>query len=251
MTKTPFFIRKARLDLIRSQNDDHLAVMRFRLLGKKIQFLAEDIWNWLSAPRVIALLMLLGGMLGFFMDYAFQQEYPVARSLSLENIEPEVGSIVRQDLPRQLKGAELRFSILKGAILEGADLRKTDLLATDLSGAHLNGANLQAANLRAANCARTDLRGAALEGSNLTDANLKDANISENFPICDRKTVMPDGTFWSSNHDLYRFVDPNGEDFWEVPSDKFVNIEDQRSVPEQMPSGNCQDRARYRIRKSI
>lgn len=321
MTKTPFFIRKARLDLIRSQNVDHLAVMRFRLLGKKILFLAEDIWNWLSAPRVIALLMLLGGMLGFFMDYAFQQEYSVAWSLSLENnvfiamgpefvsiaigvliidwanarfqreqkveglirqlksefistsldalaelrvtgwlydgtlerenltqanlpdadlvahhfIEPEVGSIVRQDLPPQLKGAELRFTILKGAILEGADLSKTNLVAADLRDANLRCADLQAANLRAVGFIRTDLRGSNLGGANLTDANLKDAIIRENFPICDRKTVLPDGTYWSSNHDLYRFVDPNREDFWEAPVDKFIKIEDQFEDKKAVP----------------
>ena len=53
-------------------------------------------------------------------------------------------------------------------------------------------------------------------GSNLRDANLKDAIISKDFPISDRKTVLPDGTYWSSNHDLDRFVDQNREDFWEA-----------------------------------
>ena len=312
MTKTPFYIRKARLELIRSQNVDKLAVLRFQLLRKKIQFLTEDIWDWLSAPRVIALLMLFGGMLGLVMDYFSQQGYPVAWSLSLENnifiamcpnivsiaigvliidwanarvskqhkkeeliyllqsefsskplealaelrasgwlydgtlerenltqvklqdanflssffFEPEIGSKVRKPLSPKLKGAGLKFTCLKGANLAGADLRKADLFAVDLSGAQLNGANLQAANLWAADCSRTDLRGAALDGSNLTDANLKDAIITKNFPICDRKTVLPDGTYWSSNHDLYRFVEQSREDFWEAPSDKLVKIED-------------------------
>jgi hypothetical protein len=49
------------------------------------------------------------------------------------------------------------------------------------------------------------------------DANLKDAIISEDFPLCDRKTVLPDGTYPSSNHDLYRFVDHNRGDFWKAP----------------------------------
>ena len=308
MNGTPFFIRKAQLDLIRAQNVENYVVLRFRLIGKKIQFLVEDIWNWLSAPRVIALLMLLGGMLGFIMDYAFQQEYPVAWSLSLENnvfivmspefvsiaigvliidwanartqkqqkveeliyqlqsessiksldaltelrangwlydgtlerenltqanlqdanfptsffFEHEVGSVVKQDLSPKLKGTVLRFACLKSANLVGADLKKANLFSADLSGAQLIGANLGAANLQAADCTGSDLRGAVLEASNLKDANLKDAIISEKFPTCDQKTILPDGTYWSSNHDLYRFVDPNREDFWEATSDKFV-----------------------------
>jgi uncharacterized protein YjbI with pentapeptide repeats len=292
--------------------------MQFRLIRKKIQFLTEDIWDWLSAPRIIALLMFLGGMLGLVMDYISQQGYQITWSQSLENnifiamspnivsiaigvliidwanarvsklhkkeeliyllqsefsakplealaefrasgwlydgtleranltqaklqdanflssffFEPEVGSIVRLHLSPKLKGAGLKFTCLKGANLVGADLRNTDLFATDLSGAQLNGAKLQSASLRAADCTRTDLRGAALNGSNLTDANLKDANISENFPLCDQKTVLPDGTYWSSNHDLYRFVDQSREDFWEAPNDKVDKIEDHRNVPE-------------------
>ncbi len=127
------------------------------------------------------------------------------------------------------------FSSLSGAILEGADLRDTDLISADLSGVQLNGANLRGANLRAADCSGADLRGAVLAGSNLINADLKSAIISEIFPQCDRKTVLPDGTYWSSIHDLYRFVDQSRGDFWEAPGDKFVKIEDQFEDEKAVP----------------
>jgi uncharacterized protein YjbI with pentapeptide repeats len=303
MAKTPFYLRKAQTELIRSRYADRPTVQRLRLLGTKVQFLADDIWYWLSAPRVIALLMLVGGALGLALDYAYQRSHLDAGPMSMENnvfialspefisiaigiliidwangrvqhrqqvealihqlrsastslsqdalaelrtyswlydgtlegedltqanlqdadllisflYETEDGSIVRQRIQPKLKGADLKFICLKGANLAGADLGKADLLAADLRGARLSGANLQLANLHAAECSGADFRGAALQGSNLTDANLKDALIGESIPICDRKTVLPDGTHWSSNQDLYRFVNQNNADFWQAP----------------------------------
>lgn len=303
MAKTPFFLRKAQSDLIKAQDADRRAVLGFRLLGTKMKFLIEDIWNWFSAPRVISVLILIGGMLGLALDWAYKRGHLNKLPLSLEDnvlialspeyvgiaisvliidwanarvqkqqhkqelisrlmsesvsissdalaelsasgwlydgtleredlteanlpdakmvtsfiFEPQVGFFVRLPLPAKLKSAVLRFACLRGGNLEEADLSKTDLFGADLRGASLKMTNLKAANLRSADCTGMDLRGAALGGSNLADANLKDVIISEPFPVCDGKTILPDRNYWSSNDDFYRFVDQSREDFWKAP----------------------------------
>ena len=63
----------------------------------------------------------------------------------------------------------------------------------------LCGANLRNANLQAANLWQTDLRGADLTGADLTDANLPGT-------LFDESTILPDGTHWSPQSNLARFV---------------------------------------------
>lgn len=84
-----------------------------------------------------------------------------------------------EELPRivkgaQLKQADLRYASARGAFLMKADLRGAQLNKADLSGAQLQGTNLEGAMLQGAN-----LRDALLQGANLRDAQLQGANLDE------------------------------------------------------------------------
>jgi hypothetical protein len=70
-------------------------------------------------------------------------------------------------------------------------------MMADLLGADMSGANLQETNLKEAN----------LEGTCLRNFLLGDAIFSE-------KTTLPDGSKWTPNIDLMRFVDREHDDFW-------------------------------------
>jgi len=131
--------------------------------------------------------------------------------------ELETGELVRKSVPPSFGNANLRYACLKDAILVGADLSAVDLQSANLNGAQLKDAHLRMSNLRHADCARADLRGVSLEACDMEGANLKDAIISEPLARCDSRTVPPDGTYWSSDGDLYRFVDRSRQDFWEPP----------------------------------
>jgi hypothetical protein len=131
--------------------------------------------------------------------------------------ELETGQIVRENVPPALGNADLRYARLKDAILVGANLSAAGLQSANLNGAQLEGAHLEKSILRNADCASADLRGVSLEACDMEGANLKDAIISEPLPRCDIRTKLPDGTYWSSDEDLYRFVDRSRQDFWEPP----------------------------------
>jgi hypothetical protein len=87
-------------------------------------------------------------------------------------------------------------------------------------GANLRGADLATAYLRGAWFVNADLEGVDLSGTNLmgaifTGANLQNARLDG--AEYDEKTVLPDGTPWSTGADLARFTDPDHPDFWRAP----------------------------------
>ncbi len=99
---------------------------------------------------------------------------------------------------------------LTDGTLSGARLH-----SANLQGADLREANLQRADLYAANLQGADLRGAVLRKAYLGLANLRGAYLSR--AKFDEDTVLPDGTRWTHDSDLVRFVDANHPDFW-VPT---------------------------------
>ncbi|MEM7022906.1 MAG: pentapeptide repeat-containing protein, partial [Pseudomonadota bacterium] len=99
------------------------------------------------------------------------------------------------DLPRNLRGRDLRFAFLVGADLRGADLRGSDLTGAmlneaDLSKARLDcvdrvqcvalkGASLRNARLDGADLAGAGMHGSHLDGASLAEASLHNANLAE------------------------------------------------------------------------
>ncbi len=81
------------------------------------------------------------------------------------------------ELPRLIKGAQLRKADLRYAYAIGAFLVNADLVRANLQGAHLFGANLQGADLSGAELQGADLREAVLQEASLFDANLQGANL--------------------------------------------------------------------------
>lgn len=116
-----------------------------------------------------------------------------------------------------LKGANLQFANLQGADFQFANLQRTDLSyanlqKADFTQADLRGANLVMANLRGATLLHTNLAGA-----NLTMANLREVGREQDYfvPIrFDSMTILPDGTKWTQETDIRRFVDPEHPNFW-------------------------------------
>jgi hypothetical protein len=303
MAKTSRFLRKRRSELNQSRYAARPAARYLRLFRARLGYFWEDFRAWLTHPHIIALLMLVGGMIGLTLDYAYERFFQDAWTLSLENNifivmgpefvsiaigvliidwantalqqgrqketlinrlrsqaaspaqdtldelrasgwlydgtlesenlsqvnlqgadlrttvidELETGDIVRTSVPPSFGNANLRYACLQDAILVGADLSAVDLQSANLNGAQLKDAHLRTSNLRHADCARADLRGVSLEACDMEGANLKDAIIGEPLPRCDSRTKLPDGTYWSSDGDLYRFVDRSRRDFWEPP----------------------------------
>ena len=78
--------------------------------------------------------------------------------------------------------------------------------------AHLRKANLKGANLLFADLRLVDLKEANLQQVDLREAKLQQANLEG--AEWDEKTIMPDGTQWTSNSDLRRFTNPNHPRFW-------------------------------------
>jgi uncharacterized protein YjbI with pentapeptide repeats/O-antigen/teichoic acid export membrane protein len=121
------------------------------------------------------------------------------------------------DLSRSnFRGADLLKAQLQGATLTGADfqdahlgeaqlqearLMDADLQRAALTGAILTGADLTGAILQAAYLDAADLSGANLTGADLQWARLDNAQFDET-------TVLPDGTLWTPEVDLYRFIRP-------------------------------------------
>lgn len=104
----------------------------------------------------------------------------------------------------------LQDGSVRKANLKRANLENGDLGECDLRGAQLNRANLRHARLWA------DLRGASLLGADLTAALLKDPAYPPGVRevIFDEHTVLPDGSHWSPDTDMTRFLDPAHPAYW-------------------------------------
>jgi hypothetical protein len=111
-----------------------------------------------------------------------------------------------------LEGANLYDTDMRGISLEGCNLQGAYMLDANLSGANLSQANLQGADMSWCN-----LKGAFMGEANLKGAWLLQANMQEAFVKTtqfDNTTRLPDGTRWSSEVHVPRFVDPRRPDFW-------------------------------------
>lgn len=92
---------------------------------------------------------------------------------------------------------EFRQSILRGA----------NLSDTDCSATHFGHCNLYAVDFENAN-----LTGTVFFGADLSEANLRGVLFIEHK--MDENTILPDGSKWSYQADLSRFVDPEHPHFW-------------------------------------
>ncbi len=90
-----------------------------------------------------------------------------------------------------LEGAVLWKANLQQAVLHRAKLQRSNLNETTLRGAELNGARLEGSMLWMAD----------LQGAYIVDANVEGATF--------HSATLPDGTTWSEDEDLGRFVDPS------------------------------------------
>jgi uncharacterized protein YjbI with pentapeptide repeats len=114
-----------------------------------------------------------------------------------------------------LAGANLSYADLWEANLERAYLYETDLRDAFAIGADLTNANLSEANLQNAHFQLAFLIGAKLNGANLKGVNLEKALLEgvdlgegEEQVIFDETTILPDGTYWTSETDMTRFTHP-------------------------------------------
>ncbi|MFZ4828632.1 MAG: pentapeptide repeat-containing protein [Phototrophicaceae bacterium] len=98
-------------------------------------------------------------------------------------------------------------TVLDNAILEHANLTEANLFKTQLWGADLREALLIRANLSQAMLIHADLRGA-----NLTDANLYRVHLWG--ALLNEFTILPDGSYWSTQTDLSRFINPMSPYYW-------------------------------------
>lgn len=97
---------------------------------------------------------------------------------------------------------ELRAS---GYLFDGTLYGKAVKLA-NLSGANLRDANLSGLSLRSANLQNAIFAGANLKGADLRYANLEGAIL--NNAQFDRKTILPNEQYWSSDTNLEQFTSP-------------------------------------------
>ncbi len=93
-------------------------------------------------------------------------------------------SMVGENVPLDLSGADLSTAglirvDLSGADLSGAKLTEAELLGANLRGANLSGANLEGADMRMADLAEARLNNASVRGANLSQANLKGADLTD------------------------------------------------------------------------
>lgn len=132
------------------------------------------------------------------------------RSANLENANLSNANFSNVNLHRaHLKGADLWATKLDDADLSGAwlnearlwqaSLRNANLWQVRLHDANLRQADLTGASLNDARLPNADLREANLTEADLQGANLKDAQFNE-------KTRLPDGSYWTSETDMYQFT---------------------------------------------
>jgi uncharacterized protein YjbI with pentapeptide repeats len=113
-----------------------------------------------------------------------------------------------------LEGINLVEVSLDGASLHHATLQDVNLDGADLQGADFFRANLVSANLYHANLERANLDAAHLEEANLAGANLRDVTWFD-YTIFNEGTLLPDGTNWTPDADIWRFQNPDHPDFWD------------------------------------
>ena len=138
-------------------------------------------------------------------------DLPVA---NLENADLMEIYLIDADLSEaNLAGASLINANLAGVFLSqanlaGASLSQSNLTDSDLSFAHLLGADLTLAHLEGA-----DMRTANLKDTDLRSANLKNANM---YGVrCNNKTILPDGTNWTTDVDWSKYGAVQIEDWKE------------------------------------
>jgi len=120
-----------------------------------------------------------------------------------------------------LTNANLSNATLPGASLERATLRQTNLTGAVLSRARLIDAALWYTNLRDACLNQANLTGAEIRYANFCGALMIEARLEGVIGIetarFDHATVLPDGSFWTPDTDMRRFVDPPHPDFFTPP----------------------------------
>jgi len=121
--------------------------------------------------------------------------------ISLHNADLTDAKMDRADLSE----ATLYRATLRNAVVRNANLHKTNLVEADLHGAKLTGANLTEAVLARADLTGADLREADLSGARLEDAVLTDVRA-------DRRTRLPDGSYWEYGIDLSVFTESSDSD---------------------------------------
>lgn len=110
-----------------------------------------------------------------------------------------------------LSYANLNYATMDGsnfskANLYGAVIDKSDLRGCDFTEADLRGASLQDSDLSGANMSGACLRYSNLQYANLYGADFKDADLSH--------CVMPDGSMWSSDTNMSKFIEETNEVNW-------------------------------------
>lgn len=151
------------------------------------------------------------------------------RGANLENVDLRHADLRGVDFQRSnLKGARLRYTQLDGSDFRRARMHSTNLIEVDLRGALLRLAQMPSIRLGSADLSGLDLshcdlsnalmtntrlndtrlfeanlRGADLRNADLTGAFLQRAQMDD--VICDLRTILPDGTGWSSETDWTAF----------------------------------------------
>jgi uncharacterized protein YjbI with pentapeptide repeats len=96
----------------------------------------------------------------------------------------------------------LQDGSLRKQKFEKADLANADLRDADLQGAHFVRTNLRGVDLSFADLSRAYLYGADLQNTTLGVTKF------------DKRTMLPDGSFWKPDTDMRRFTDPTHPNFW-------------------------------------
>lgn len=119
-----------------------------------------------------------------------------------------------------LRYANLRRANMEYARLQNSDMSNASLRQVSLRGANLRGSYIFSARLHGAELGFANLQGAKLTGANLRRAKVRHADFRGAFLIGTNlcgvmwyRTIMPDGTQWSSANDLGRFTDYGHPDF--------------------------------------
>jgi hypothetical protein len=133
----------------------------------------------------------------------------------------------------------IRLDLIRGAWLSGLNLQGFNFNSLNLEGTRLGGANLQNANLVSANLRNVTLDAADLRGADLADADMENALLgfvlgravldmtrlgSTQF---DAKTKLPDGTYWTNETDMARFINPANPKFWRSHNPKSPAFRDR------------------------
>jgi len=148
-------------------------------------------------------------------------------------------SLRRKDFDyAQLTNADLEFADLEGSFFRGANLNCAKLMQANLNVVHFETADLVQANLSGSNLERAELIMTDFHDATIVDANLQRANFNQTelqganltnsnlaksvaieYAKFDETTTLPDGSKWTPNTDMMRFVEPNHRDFFSPNTD--------------------------------